>query len=107
MEQFLAFLPRFLLHRLGDFPESRVSQLPPSENHGDENRQHGACPGIFRHLPGFFLINGFSGHGFQHSPAAGRILADVMTDRDPGIDLSSFALERFAVGTLDGERNFV
>ena len=27
---------------------------------------------------GLFLINGFSGHGFQHSPAAGRILADVI-----------------------------
>src|SRR5450759_4051852 len=29
-------------------------------------------------VDGLFLINGFSGHGFQHSPAAGRILADVI-----------------------------
>jgi sarcosine oxidase subunit beta len=63
--------------------------------------------GAARDLPGFFLINGFSGHGFQHSPAAGRILADVMTGRDPGMDLTSFALERFAAGTLDGEQNVV
>src|SRR6185369_16538423 len=27
-------------------------------------------------VDGLYLINGFSGHGFQHSPAAGRILAD-------------------------------
>jgi sarcosine oxidase subunit beta len=63
--------------------------------------------GAARDVPGFFLINGFSGHGFQHSPAAGRILADVMTGRDPGMDLTSFALERFAAGTIDGERNVV
>ena len=39
---------------------------------------------------GFFLINGFSGHGFQHSPAAGRILADVIAGRDPKFDLTPF-----------------
>jgi sarcosine oxidase subunit beta len=44
---------------------------------------------------GLFTIAGFSGHGFQHSPAAGRILADVIADRDPHFDLSPFALGRF------------
>ena len=39
---------------------------------------------------GFYLINGFSGHGFQHSPAAGRILADLITGRDPAFDLTPF-----------------
>ena len=58
-------------------------------------------------LPGFFLIAGFSGHGFQHSPAAGRILADVVTGSDPGLDLSPFALERFGRGGNVGERNVV
>ena len=58
---------------------------------------------------GFFLINGFSGHGFQHSPAAGRILADVITGRDPQFDLTPFAAERFAEPTaaVSGERYFV
>lgn len=50
-------------------------------------------------LPGFYLVTGFSGHGFQHSPAAGRILADVITGRDPGIDLAPFSPDRF-----DGRR---
>ena len=45
---------------------------------------------------------GFSGHGFQHAPAAGRLLADVMLGRDPGIDLSPFAFARFAVGDGGG-----
>lgn len=45
---------------------------------------------------GLFTIAGFSGHGFQHSPAAGRILADVIAGRDPNFDLSPFSVERFA-----------
>lgn len=63
--------------------------------------------GAARELPGFHLINGFSGHGFQHSPAAGRILADVITGRDPGMDLAPFALERFADRRAGGERYVV
>ena len=57
--------------------------------------------------PGLFTIAGFSGHGFQHSPAAGRILADVMTGRDPKFDLTPFALERFASRAAVGERHVV
>ena len=73
-------------------------------------------------VDGLFLINGFSGHGFQHSPAAGRLLADVITGRDPRFDLTPFDLRRFAASGLmgpstssapspapsrDGERYFV
>ena len=63
--------------------------------------------GPVHEVPGFFLINGFSGHGFQHSPAAGRILADVIAGRDPQFDLTPFAFERFAAGTVSGERYMV
>jgi sarcosine oxidase subunit beta len=56
---------------------------------------------------GLFFINGFSGHGFQHSPAAGRILADLITGRDPGISLAPFAASRFARGAAPGEGNVV
>ena len=52
--------------------------------------------GAAGHVDGLYLINGFSGHGFQHSPAAGRILADVITGRDPQFDLAPFAAGRFA-----------
>jgi sarcosine oxidase subunit beta len=58
-------------------------------------------------VDGLFLINGFSGHGFQHSPAAGRILADVIAGRDPAFDLTPFALDRFAAGSVSGERYMV
>ena len=58
-------------------------------------------------VQGLFLINGFSGHGFQHSPAAGRILADLITGRDPGVDLTQFAFERFAAPASAGEKYVV
>ncbi len=58
-------------------------------------------------LDGFYAIAGFSGHGFQHAPAAGRILADVMLGRDPRFDLAPFAFERFAAGAAGGEHHVV
>lgn len=56
---------------------------------------------------GFFTIAGFSGHGFQQAPAAGRALADVMTGRAPDLDLTPFAFGRFATGAAGGEHHVV
>jgi sarcosine oxidase subunit beta len=53
------------------------------------------------------VIGGFSGHGFQHSPAAGRILADLVAGRDPAFDLGPFAPSRFAAGVSAGEANVI
>jgi sarcosine oxidase subunit beta len=58
-------------------------------------------------VAGLFLIAGFSGHGFQHSPAAGRILADLIAGRDPHFDLTPFAADRFAQRAGGGERYVV
>ena len=58
-------------------------------------------------VDGLYAIAGFSGHGFQHAPAAGRILADVMLGRDPHFDLSPFAFERFSSGDARGEHHVV
>lgn len=56
---------------------------------------------------GSYAITGFSGHGFQHAPAAGRILADVMTGTNPRFDLAPFAWDRFSGGPTAGEHNVV
>ena len=58
-------------------------------------------------VDGLFAIAGFSGHGFQHSPAAGRILADVIAGRDPGFDLSPFSVDRFESGAVTSELGVV
>lgn len=64
--------------------------------------------GPAREVEGFFLVAGFSGHGFQHSPAAGRILADMIAGRENNTtDLKPFAFDRFAEKSAEGEANVV
>jgi sarcosine oxidase subunit beta len=54
-----------------------------------------------KNLPGLFLANGFSGHGVMHSPATGRILADLVTKGKTGIvDSDLLSIDRFATGRL-------
>ena len=68
---------------------------------------HNPIIGPSADVDGFYTIAGFSGHGFQHAPAAGRILADLIAGRDPKFDLTPFALDRFSGRTARGEANVV
>lgn len=61
---------------------------------------HHAILGEVPSLPNFFLANGFSGHGFQHSPAVGKVMAELLLREKPSLDISSLSLERFAKGEL-------
>ena len=58
-------------------------------------------------VEGFYCAVGFSGHGFMQSPAAGRILADLITSGQTDLDLSPFRLERFKAEEMIGERRVV
>jgi sarcosine oxidase, subunit beta len=60
----------------------------------DDHAIIGWAPG----LEGLFLAVGFGGHGFQHSPATGRHVADWLLDGTPSMDLSLFDPGRFARG---------
>ncbi len=57
----------------------------------------GEAPGV----PGFYLANGFSGHGVMHAPATGKILADlILTGKTDLIDVSLLIFSRFAGGRM-------
>jgi len=58
-------------------------------------------------VEGIYCAVGFSGHGFMQSPAVGRILADLITGSEVGVDLRPFALERFEAGVVEGERRVI
>jgi glycine/D-amino acid oxidase-like deaminating enzyme len=55
---------------------------------------HNAIIGPWPELKGFYLINGFSGHGVQQAPAAGRYLAELILNKTPVLDLSAFSPRR-------------
>ena len=52
--------------------------------------------GQAREVPGFYIGAGFSGHGFQHSPAAGKVLSEIIIDgASRTVNVSMLDLERF------------
>ena len=53
-----------------------------------------AILGEWPELKGFFLANGFSGHGFQQCHAVGRYLAELILGLEPALDLSVFSPQR-------------
>jgi glycine/D-amino acid oxidase-like deaminating enzyme len=55
---------------------------------------HNGIIGPWPEFQGLFLINGFSGHGVQQAPAAGRYLAELILHRTPALDLSCFSPRR-------------
>ena len=60
-----------------------------------------AILGAVSEVQGFFLANGFSGHGFQHSPAAGKVIAELIVEgKSTTIDISPLSIERFRTGQL-------
>ena len=58
-------------------------------------------------LDGLYLANGFSGHGFQHAPIVGTVIAELVTGRPPTVDVSALRLERFTRGELIEESHVV
>jgi glycine/D-amino acid oxidase-like deaminating enzyme len=53
-----------------------------------------AILGEWPELKGFYLANGFSGHGLQQAPAVGRYLSELITGRSLSLDLSPFSPQR-------------
>ncbi len=64
----------------------------------------GEAPGV----AGFYLANGFSGHGFQHAPVVGKLLAELIVGgAATTVDISSLGLDRFERGNLVREGHVV
>ncbi len=62
---------------------------------------HHAIIGLAPTVEGFYLANGFSGHGVMHSPATGRLVSEyVLYGESRLLDASPLSLQRFAEGRL-------
>lgn len=73
----------------------------------DDSPDSNAILGSAPEIEGFYFAGGFSGHGFMHSPAVGRVMAELITGQKPGIDISSLSLGRFDTKAAQREKCFI
>jgi sarcosine oxidase subunit beta len=63
-----------------------------------------AIVGPHPELEGFIIAGGFSGHGFQHSPATGVLIAELIANGTTStLDIQALSADRFEKGTLNKE----
>ena len=97
--------------------EEAMQRLPILEQAGLASRWAGlyevspdAHPilGRVSEVDGFYCIGGFSGHGFQHGPACGLLLAEEILDgAAQSLDITPLHNDRFREGKLIVEYNVV
>jgi sarcosine oxidase subunit beta len=59
-------------------------------------------------VEGFYVMAGFSGHGFMHGPAAGLLMAEEIVDgKAHTVDIDPFRIDRFESGDLHPEYNVI
>jgi sarcosine oxidase subunit beta len=97
--------------------ERAMARFPLLENAGVLSRWAGLyevtpdAQAIFGRVPtveGFYIMAGFSGHGFMHGPAAGLLMAEEVVDgKAHTIDIEPFRYERFLDGALSPEFNVI
>ena len=49
-------------------------------------------------LRGFYVAGGHSGHGFQHGPIVGKLMAELILAERTSIDIGALGIERFRAG---------
>ena len=96
--------------------EAAIARLPIMENAGMVSHWAGlyevtpdAHPIIGRTpIEGFYLVTGFSGHGFMHGPISGKLMSEIILDgKATTLDISFLDLNRFEENRLIYEYNVV
>ncbi|MCH7662269.1 MAG: FAD-binding oxidoreductase [Chloroflexi bacterium] len=96
--------------------EAAIKRLPLLEKAGlashwaglyevtpDAHPIFGATP-----VDGFYVVAGFSGHGFMHGPIAGKLIAEIILDgKSQSVDVSMLDLARFSENRLIHEYNVI
>ena len=96
--------------------EAAVKRMPMLENAG----RMAGWAGLYEVTPdahpiygatevqGFYIVGGFSGHGFMHGPISGKLMTEIILEGSSStIDVSDLDLNRFAEGRLIHEYNVV
>ncbi len=97
-----AYIEKSLTHaaaRVPDFANLAVNPRRCWAGLYEMSPDHHAILGPSPEVRGLYFANGFSGHGVMHSPATGRILADLILHGETSIiDAQDLNVQRFAEG---------
>lgn len=89
------------VHRVPAFENLEVNPRRAWAGLYEVTPDHHAVLGPVPQVPGFYLANGFSGHGVMHSPATGRIVSDlIVRGKTDLIEADALSVARFAEGRL-------
>jgi len=100
----LAAMIQQALHRAPVLAEARIMRgwAGLYDTTPDGNPILGAVPEV----EGFLVAAGFSGHGFMHSLATGQVMAEMIVQGAPSIDVSELGINRFTA-TARREHNVI
>src|SRR6185295_15796581 len=97
-----AFVEKILTHAASRVPVLAEAGVNPRRAWAglyEMTPDHHAIIGPSPNVAGLFFVNGFSGHGVMHSPASGRITADlILHGQSTLLDANQLNVERFAQG---------
>ena len=98
------FVEKILTHAASRVPVLAEAEVNPRRAWAglyEMTPDHHAIIGPSPNVAGLYFVNGFSGHGVMHSPASGRITADlILQGRSDLIDAAQLSVERFREGRL-------
>ena len=97
-----SFIEKILTHAAARVPVLAEAGVNPRRAWAglyEMTPDHHAIIGPAPNVEGLYFVNGFSGHGVMHSPASGRVTADlILSGKSELIDANQLNVSRFAEG---------
>ncbi|HJZ80637.1 MAG TPA: FAD-binding oxidoreductase [Pyrinomonadaceae bacterium] len=98
------FIEKILTHAASRVPVLAEAEVNPRRAWAglyEMTPDHHCIIGPAPNVAGLYFVNGFSGHGVMHSPASGRITADlILQGHSELVDAKVLGVERFKEGKL-------
>jgi sarcosine oxidase subunit beta len=97
-----SFIEKILTHAASRVPVLAEAGVNPRRSWAglyEMTPDHHAIIGPAPNVAGLYFVNGFSGHGVMHSPASGRVTADlILKGKSELLDADQLSVTRFAEG---------
>ncbi len=96
------FVEKILTHAASRVPVLSEAEVNPRRAWAglyEMTPDHHAIIGPAPNVEGLYFVNGFSGHGVMHSPASGRVTADlILQGHSDLMDATQLSVKRFTEG---------